>query len=202
MRRNFIYFYPLIIFIFLVNYHFYSFYQNNFLSMLRIIKNQKEKLFVEKIQSQHPYYEIWRLLKGNKNVIFVNEEKNIKSIDYTTTYFMNRNTTKKTTHYLSELKLMINYFAYPRNILSVSFLQLINYQNLLKEGDYIISDVDLGEFAKLNFLNLYNYSGQITTKQNINNLLSKIELVPIVKKQYQIINRHPENPYYIYQVIK
>jgi hypothetical protein len=94
--------------------------------MTRIIKNQKDQSLYEKIQSQHPYYEIWRLLKENKNVIFVNEEKNIKSIDYTTTYFMNRNITKKTTHYLSELKLMINYFAYPRNILSVSFLQLIN----------------------------------------------------------------------------
>lgn len=202
------YFYPLIIFIFFVNYHFYDFYQKNFLSMLRIINKRKEKTLYEKIQSQNPYYEIWRLTQSNSNVIFVNEDKDNQFIDYVSNYFLNRDKSpeKKINYYLTELNLMIKYFFYPKVVSTYSFHQIIFLPQLVKKGMYIISDYEFEAFYKKIFLESQCSCKKTIEEQNIEknfiNFYQKLKRLPISKKDYISVIRHPEKPYYLYQVIK
>ena len=104
------YFYPLIIALFLISFHFYSFYQKSFFQMINLIKNKRYPTLYEKIQSENPYYEIWLLAKAGKNIYFIFEDKSDKNLDYNTTYFKQKQTRKKVNYYLSELKLNIDYF--------------------------------------------------------------------------------------------
>jgi hypothetical protein len=176
--------------------------------MLKIIKNQKEKSFVEKIQSQHPYYEIWRLSKEDKNVIFVNEDRSEKNIDYVTTYFMNKkNPRVKINYYLTELKLAINYFFYPKKIPSYSFYQLILNYDSLKKDYFIISDYEFEDYWKKKIEErrcclFEKTEADIQLEKKFFSLYDRIKRLEISKKQYTSLLRHPEKPYYIYQVVK
>jgi hypothetical protein len=207
MRRNIIYFYPLIIFIFLVNYHFYSFYQKNFLSIRRIIKNQREKSLYEKIQSQNHYFEIWQLLQKTNQVIFINEDKDSNFIDYVTTYFKNKeNKTKPLTYYLTELGLMIKYFSYPRPIPVYSFYQILINPSLIKKDDFIISDYEFEDFYKkrIEEKNCFCEKNQeeIMIEKNFLFIFNRLKRLDISAKHYVSMIKRPEKPYYIYQVIK
>ncbi len=207
-KNSLVYFYPLIIFIFFVNFHFYDFYQKNFLSMLKIISKRKEKTLYEKIQSQNHYYEVWRLANLKKNVIFVNEDKSSQFIDYVSTYFLNKNKPqdKKITYYLTELNLMTKYFFYPKIVPVYSFYQIIFSPPLIKKGIYIISDYEFESFYKNKFSENKCLCEKSIEKINIEkNFLSfyqRLKRIEISNKDYVSVIRRPEKTYYLYEVIK
>lgn len=206
-KSNLIYFYPLIIFIFLVNFHYYQFYQDSFNQIRFLLKTKQKNLdYYEKIQSEHPYYEIWRLAKLNKNVIFLNESKSDKEIDYNTTYFKNINNKIKLNYYLSELKLFIDYYFFPKKIKTVSFRELVLNPKMLTKDDYLISDYQLeGYYKKLledNLCKKQKTAGQEVIENKFLATYNRLKRLEITKKSYMIVNRHPEKPYYLYQVIK
>ncbi len=207
-KNNLIYFYPLVIFIFLVNFHYYQFYQDSFEQMKLLIKN-KQKSFgdYEKIQSEHPYYEIWRLSESNEKVVFLNESKDGKEVDYNTTYFKNINKKIKKDYYLSELKLFVNYYFFPRNIPKFSFYELIfNNDKILTRGVYLISDFEMeGYYKKLleeNLCRKIKSPEQKLIEKKFLETYNRLKRLEISKKNYLIVNRHPEKPYYLYEVIK
>lgn len=199
------YFYPLIIFIFVVNYHFYSFYQKSFLSMLKIISQRKEKSLYEKIQSQHPYYEVWQIINSGKKILFINHSKDDKEIDYNTTYFKNIKSKNKTNYYLSELKLFILYYSYPNSVPVLDFYEAVNNFDKLKKIDYIISDFELESFyrEKVNsdLLKIKKTKAQENFENKFMRLYIRLKRLELSDKQYLIINRHKEKPYYIYKLI-
>jgi hypothetical protein len=175
--------------------------------MTRIIKNQKEQLLYEKIQSQNHYYEAWQLLQKNSHVIFINEDKDSNFIDYVTTYFKNKeNKTKPLTYYLTELGLMIKYFSYSRSIPVYSFYQLLINPSLIKKGDFIISDYELEDFYKkrIEEKNCVCKKNQeeIMIEKNFLSIFNRLKRLDISAKQYVSMIKRPEKPYYIYQVIK
>lgn len=198
------YFYPLIIFIFFVNYHFYSFYQENFLSMLKILAQRKEKSLYEKIQSQHPYYEVWQIINSGKKIALINHSQDEKEVDYNTTYFKNLRRKDKKNYYLSELKLFILYYSYPKTVPVYNFYEAINNFDKLKRFDYIISDFELESFYKekiyFDLLEVKKTKEQQNFENKFMLAYSKLKRLKLEDKQYLIINRHKEKPFYIYQL--
>jgi len=195
------FYYPLIIFIFLVNYHFYSFYAGNFSKMKQLVSNKSNLNRYESIQSEHPYYEVWKLSQDTKKqvtvIMYVRDESNI---DYTTTYFKKLKGEKEN-YYLSELTLFVNYFFYPRIIKTLTFSQAIMLEKNYKKGDYIISDYYFESY----FQNL-NILKNKTEKQKIFDLsflslYKRLKEIKVSEKKYFLTNRRLERPYYIYQVI-
>jgi len=173
--------------------------------MFNLIKDKNHSTLYEKIQSENPYYEIWLLAKNGKNVYFIFEDKNDKNLDYNTTYFKKKKTGKKINYYLSELKLNIDYFFYPKVIKPISLRELIySYQNDIKKDDIIISDYELDEyFRKINEPSYYFFkknSLQEEYDKRFINFYKRLKRLLIIKKNFIPINRHPEKPYYIYQL--
>lgn len=204
IRRN--YFYPLIIFLFLISFHFYSFYQKSFLQMMNLIKDKKYPTLYEKIQSENPYYEIWLFAKNNKNTYFIFEDKSDKNLDYNTTYFKQKQTGEKKNYYLSELKLNIYYFFYPKEIKPKSLWEIIYvYQDGLKKGDIIISDYELDEYWEKINTQSYAYVRKTPLEEEYDkkfkDFYKRLKRLPVSKKKFIPVNRHPEKPYYIYQVV-
>jgi len=201
------YFYPLIITIFLITFHFYSFYQKNFFQMLGLIKNKKNLNLYERIQSENPYYEVWQLAKNKANIYFIFEDKKENNLDYNTTYFVNKNKkNNKINYYLSELKLNIDYFFYPKIIKPYSLFELISfYHSKIKKGDFIISDYELDEYWQKINQSSYIFQPKSTKQEEYDNkfisFYKRLKRLVISKKNFIPLNRHPEKPYYIYQVI-
>jgi len=200
------YFYPLIVFVFLVSYHFYSFYEQNFFQMKKILLSKTQKSYYEKIQSEHPYYEIWKLAQQNKKVTFINEQNSDGALDYTTTYFRKKRG-DKSNYYLSELKLVLNYFFYPRLITTYSFYTAVDLSSYFNRGEIIVSDFDLDTYAKIqNEKKLCPSKSktkkEITFDEKFEIFYKRLKKLEISKKNYLVYNRHQEKPYYIYEVIK
>jgi|GEM_PF-1743070 len=200
------YFYPLIIAIFLISFHFYSFYQESFFQMMNLIKNKKHQTLYEKIQSENPYYEVWLLAKNGKNVYFIFEDKNDKNLDYNTTYFKQKQTGKKINYYLSELKLNIDYFFYPKVIKPVSLWEILYFhQDNIGKYDIVISDYELDEYWERINSQIYScFKKTVLEKEydeRFKTFYKRLKRLLISKKEFIPINRHPEKPYYIYQVI-
>lgn len=200
------FYYPLIIFIFLVNYHFYSFYKGNFFQMKQLVTKKSNLSRYESIQREHPYYEIWKLSQDNKNhIIVVMDSRGGDNIDYTTTYFKKLKGDKNI-YYLSELTLFVNYFFYPRKIRTLTFYEAIMPEKKYQKDDYIISDFDFGSYYQDNYLESLKTLKYKTDKEKLFDLIflslyKRLKEIKISKKQYIITNRHIEKPYYIYQVI-
>lgn len=199
-------FYPLIIFIFLVNYHFYSFYKQNFFQMKKIITKKINISNYEAIQSEHPYYEIWKLAQTDNRVFLVMNNLDTGNVDYTTTYFK-RLIGDKRNYYLSELSLFINYFFYPRKIESFSFDQLIRSKNIYKKRDIIISDFDFDSFYLINYKdNSYIFKEKTEKERQFDqqflSLYHRLKNIKVFNKNFVITNRHKEKPYFIYELIK
>jgi hypothetical protein len=200
------YFYPLIIALFLISFHFYSFYQKSFFQMINLIKNKRYPTLYEKIQSENPYYEIWLLAKAGKNIYFIFEDKSDKNLDYNTTYFKQKQTRKKVNYYLSELKLNIDYFFYPKEIKPKFLWEVVYlYQGDFKKGDMIISDYELDEYWEKINSQIYSCVRKTALEEEYDkkfkNFYKRLKRLPISKKNFIPVNRHPEKPYYIYQVV-
>ena len=200
------YFYPLIIALFLISFHFYSFYQKSFFQMVNLIKNKRYPTLYEKIQSENPYYEIWLFAKARKNIYFIFEDKSDRNLDYNTTYFKQKQTRKKVNYYLSELKLNIDYFFYPKEIKQKSLWEIVYlYQGDLKKGDMIISDYELDEYWEKINTQIYSCAKKTILQEEYDkkfkNFYKRLKRLPISKKNFIPVNRHPEKPYYIYQVV-
>ncbi len=201
------YFYPLLIIVFLITFHFYSFYQKNFFQMLKLIKSKLHPTLYERIQSENPYYEIWLLSQKSNPVYFIFEDKTDKNLDYNTTYFKNKNKPEKNkiNYYLSELKLNIDYYFYPRIIKNFSLYEIVKNQDKIQKNSFIISDYKLDDYwQKINSLP-YLYQIKTTQQKEFDKLFSsfykRLKRLNIQKKQYLSLIRHPEKPYYIYFVI-
>ena len=96
-----------------MNYHFYSFYAGNFSKMKQLVSNKSNLNRYESIQSEHPYYEVWKLSQDTKKqVTVIMDVRDESNIDYTTTYFKKLKGEKEN-YYLSELTLFVNYFFIP-----------------------------------------------------------------------------------------
>lgn len=175
--------------------------------MIKIINNQKDNSFYQKVQSQNHYYEVWQASLKNKKVIFINNDNDEKFIDYNTTYFKNKNNPqKKINYYLTELGLMINYFFYPKKIPRYSFRQLLLNPNLIKKDYLIISDYSFEDYykqiqAKQNYPFLKK-TNDILLEKNFLEIFKRLKSIEISKKEYQSPIRRPEKIYYLYQVIK
>lgn len=187
--------FPTILFIFLVNMHFFQWYRDHYSRSTAYIKNIAINDRYERIQSQHPYYEIYKLAKeykGKENKVhFVFYFQDDRTVDYVTTYFLNPANTaeeKLKRYYMSELGLFINYFFYPRLIKPISPDDLTRVN--LGPGDVIISDMDLYNLPKL---------GKKTLS-----LLSSLDKSTqvITHKEALIPNRRPEDIYFIYTIEK
>lgn len=200
------YFYPLIIFIFLISFHFYSFYQKSFFQMMNLIKDKNHSTLYEKIQSENPYYEVWLLSNSRKNIYFIFEDKNDKNLDYNTTYFKQKQIGKKINYYLSELKLNIDYFFYPKEIKPVSLWEILYFhQDNIRKYDIIISDYELDEYwQKINSQSYFCFKKTALEEEynkKFKTFYKRLKRLLISKKEFIPVNRHPEKPYYIYQVI-
>lgn len=184
-----------------MNYHFYSFYAGNFSKMKQLVSNKSNLNRYESIQSEHPYYEVWKLSQDTKKqVTVVMDVRDESNIDYTTTYFKKLKGEKEN-YYLSELTLFVNYFFYPRIIKTLTFSQAIMLEKNYKKGDYIISDYYFESY----FQNL-NILKNKTEKQKIFDLsflslYKRLKEIKVSEKKYFLTNRRLERPYYIYQVI-
>jgi hypothetical protein len=128
-------FLPLLLMIFLITYHYYKFYQDDFNKIFRYVKFSLSEKQYDQIQKFHPYYAVYKLAEetkvNNQNVIYLKTK-----ID------------KKNSLYYDELNLMVNYFFYPKIINAYSLLQLNNIKLLKKT--IIISDYDLSLEPKFN----------------------------------------------------
>lgn len=195
------FFYPLIIFIFLVNYHFYSFYENNFSKIKELIANKSYLSRYESIQSEHPYYEIWKLSQDkNNNITVIMDERNEGTIDYTTTYFKKKNGDKNN-YYLSELTLFVNYFFYPRRIKILTFNQAVMSKIKYKQGDYIISDYNLSFYKQELNIQKNKTNKQKIFDSNFEALYKRLKDIKVSEKNFFMTNRRKEKDYYIYQLI-
>jgi len=200
------YFYPLIIFIFLVNYHFYGYYQGNFFQLKKLADQKKGLNSYEAIQSEHPYFEIWKISKNQQNKVFLVMDRLVdENFDYQTTYFKQLQG-YKIKFYLSELRLMVNYFFYPRIIQTYTFRQLLDLKILFTKGDYIVSDFDFNSFYVTNYNNpqLPNRpktKEEIEFDQQFLSLYRRLKTIEVVKKDLVMTNRHDASPYYIYEFI-
>jgi hypothetical protein len=195
------FYYPLIIFIFLVNYHFYSFYAGNFPKMKQLVSSKSNLNRYEAIQSEHPYYEIWKLSQDSKkNVTVIMDERNEGTIDYTTTYFKKK-MGDKNNYYLSELTLFINYYFYPRKIKALTFYQAVMSKIKYQEGDYIISDYNFSFYDQGLSIPKNKTEKEKLFDSNFKTLYGRLKNIKISEKNYFMTNRRRETSYYIYQVI-
>lgn len=155
----------------------------------------------EAIQSEHPYYEIWKLSQDSKKrITVVIEGKGEGDIDYTTTYFKKLKGDKNT-YYLAELTLFVNYFFYPRKIETLTFNNAMNSTDKYRKGDYIISDYNFGSYNK----DIETFRNKTDKEKlfdsNFLSLYKRLKEITVSQKKYLVINRRAEKPYYIYQVI-
>jgi hypothetical protein len=128
---------PLLLIIFLITYHYYAFYQNDFNKIFRYIKFTFSQNQYEKIQEFHPFYQIYKISEDTKK-----SEKNI--------IYVRTKADPKNRQYLDELNIMVNYFFYPRFIKPYSLTQF--YKIKLNHGDVIISDYPLKTFKPVPFV--------------------------------------------------
>lgn len=138
-----LYILPALLFMFVVNYHYFSFYLSEFKSHLSYTKPSLNKNQYAIVQSQHPYFEIYKLAQQYKNdlavnVVYLFDKRNEKNFDYTSTYYEQQTNHSKKKMYLSELGIMINYFFYPRIVRTYSYDEFLILN--LKQSDIVISD--------------------------------------------------------------
>lgn len=176
LRRRYIF--PLFVFLFLLQYHYYNFYSSKFGQMKQFINLRSSSISLyNQIQKQHPYAELYEISKKviknpSISVFFVFTNKTDDTLDYTTTVLMK----SKKKYYLSELGIMINYFFYPRKIKYISPQQL--NKTKFSKGDIIVSDTDLfGIYKYFNYLKSFK----------------------IAEKQYVHTLRWPIKGYFIYE---
>jgi len=172
--------------------------------MMNLIKNKKYPTLYEKIQSEQPYYEIWQLSKKNNRVYFIFTDYSGENLDYNSTYF-NQKKGSKIKYYLSEVKLNIDYFFYPRLVKAYSLPEIINLQKNIKPDDYIISDYELNDYwEKINDPS-YFYQPKLPNQKDYDRkfvlFYKRLKRLEVSWKQYISVVRHPEKKYYIYQVV-
>jgi len=119
---------PLLLIVFFITYHYYSFYQNDFKKIFHYVKFSFAKNQYEEIQEFHPFYQIYKIAKeiknSRKNVIYVRTKTDVKNRQF-----------------LDELNIMVNYFFYPRFIKPYSLVKFNKMK--INHGDIIISDCPL-----------------------------------------------------------
>lgn len=182
-----LYFLPAILIVFFINHHYFQWHNNSYKKSLAFLNNLSIKDRYERIQSQHPYYEIYGLAKdykGNEDkILFVFELKSPDMLDYTSTYYESLRTGKseeKVAKHLSELGLFIDYFFYPESI------RIMSLEEFKKHGstdfEVVISDIDLPNFL----------------------METNIRLSPIEISHKEILgpNQKPTKVYYLFHVIK
>jgi len=131
MKKNERLLLPMIIFIFLVNYHFYRFYEKNFNKIFKyldvkpsLVKNQYEK-----VQAYHPFYFVYKASEEYKG------KKDKVHYFYSTKDFENELD-------IHELYVRFNYFFYPSTIKPVYEFEALK-KIPFKPGDLIITDKEL-----------------------------------------------------------
>ncbi|MFA6005508.1 MAG: hypothetical protein WC775_03395 [Patescibacteria group bacterium] len=185
-----LYLYPIIIFVFLINYHFYSFYEKNFLSVRALVQQSGETDKYKAVQQEHPYYEIWQLSRQQDlRVIFIMDRRDDTTFDYTTTYY-EKQSGSKDNFYLSELGLYINYYFFPRIIPARTVQEAMGGSVQYAPGDVVVSDVDLSLYD-VDKLRKPGSVMQIPT----------LEIMEQREKSFVDVIRKPTIKYFIYKVI-
>lgn len=118
---------PFLLVIFIINYHYYAFYQKDFKKIFRFVPFSLKQNNYEQIQEWHPYYQIYKLAKQTNNdtrIIYLKSKKGDGKRPF-----------------LHELNIMVDYFFYPRFIMSVNLTQFKKIG--FKKGEIIISDFNL-----------------------------------------------------------
>jgi len=128
IQKNEIIILPLLLIIFIISYHYYAFYQNDFNKIFSYIKFTFSKNQYEEIQEFQPFYYIYKIAKDTKS-----SGKNF--------IYVRTRVDKENLQYLDELNIMINYFFYPRFVKPYSLAQF--YKLKLKHGDIIVADFTL-----------------------------------------------------------
>ena len=79
------------------------------------------------------------------------------------------------------------------------------YQGDFKKGDMIISDYELDEYWEKINSQIYSCVRKTALEEEYDkkfkNFYKRLKRLPISKKNFIPVNRHPEKPYYIYQVV-
>jgi len=179
---------PILIVIFVINLHFYQWYDKSYVNAMSQLNAKPIPNRYERIQSEQHYYEIYQLsqrYKGKEDhVIFVQTNRGEEVLDYSSTYYANldKPNDKKENIYLSELGLFIDYYFFPTYIPNRT---IYDFADMKLQQDYvIISDKDL----------------TIPELSHIPNthLLTRVEQSP--KNDALRVNRRPADPYYIFTV--
>ena len=183
-----IYLLPVLIFIFLYNFHYYGFYKNDFTFNQSIINPDFSKNEYENVMQYHPYSIIYQYAKKfeneNNQIYLLLLKKDDKNYDYTSTYLMNVNNKsgKITKVYLSELALFSNYYFYPKKIKPFYELTGKEFAEMnLKVDDIIVTDTEISPTYEKNY--------------NLVRVAIDREGNPLVR-----INRKMEDVYYLYIV--
>lgn len=131
-----IYFFPVILTMFFISYHYYHFYENDFGKISQVVKPSIKSNNYDLIQRYHPYYQIYQLAKEVKN-----PEVNV--------IYLRTKANPKNKQYLHELNIMIDYFFYPHIIKSHPLNDLLSLEP--RKGQIIISDYDLSILSLTSF---------------------------------------------------
>lgn len=116
---------PFLLVIFIINYHYYAFYQDDFKKIFNFVPFSLKQNNFEQIQEWHPYFQIYKLAKDKNN--------NNKRIIYVRTRIG-----QGPNPYLHELNIMVDYFFYPRIIRAYSLKQFKKME--IKKDDIVVAD--------------------------------------------------------------
>ena len=135
IRRLDIYLLLFLIVIFLINYHYYRYYEKDFKQISQYVELDLRKNQYNEVQKQNRYYEVYKLAeetkKNKQQVIFLFNHRNKDTYDYSSTYFFNKDITDPEQYeikHLSELGAVINYFFYPRIIKNYDLKEYLLYK--------------------------------------------------------------------------
>ncbi|MCR4329338.1 MAG: hypothetical protein NUV65_02210 [Candidatus Roizmanbacteria bacterium] len=172
---------PSLLILFFIQFHYYKFYAQKFGEIAHYTDTSKPNMY-EQIQNQHQYAELYQLANKYRNtnvqLFLVTTLQEREYLDYVTTYYQNQNSNqKKTPVYLTELKLMTNYFFYPRVVRSYSLRQFKKLKPI--PNSIVIADLDLR----------YSLPIQSTLVQ-----------IPTGPKQYIMNIKKVPKPYYLFNV--
>lgn len=160
---------PVVLLLFVIQLHYYSFYIENFNDIRHFINpNAAEGQYIQ-VQRQNPYWEIYReFIKYPTAPIYLISQL-AKDKDYTTTLLTGKETT------ISELQIVTRYWAYPRIPMKISLASLT--KQALEEGSIVVSDVPLPP-------KLINTHG--------------LQRIHTTKKPHVMANKKFEDPYFVY----